>query len=293
MTNSALKRKRGDRKDAFLLRDADTMHLMFPFIYLNRTDCEALLEFSVDAEPISSYLEKLNADCGEYRYTLFHIVCAALAKTVTLRPKLNRFYAGFRYYQRHKLSIAFVAKKKFTDDGGEALVCLNVAPEDTLHSIHEHIASRVHRARKEDSGSSTDEAMRILLKLPMPIVRFAMFILRALDKKGWVPQPLIEGDTNYCSIFLTDIGSIHLDANYHHLSNWGTNSIFVVMGEKKPTPVLEEDGTPAVKEMLPISITLDERIADGYYYSGTLRLLRFLLKNPELLELEMNEPVEY
>lgn len=38
---------------------------------------------------------------------------------------------------------------------------------------------------------------------------------------------------------------------------------------------------------------IDERIADGYYYSKTVRLLRTLLENPELLELPLREAVEY
>ena len=42
-----------------------------------------------------------------------------------------------------------------------------------------------------------------------------------------------------------------------------------------------------------ISLTIDERIADGYYYSKTLQLLKHLLENPELLELPLNEKVEY
>ena len=39
--------------------------------------------------------------------------------------------------------------------------------------------------------------------------------------------------------------------------------------------------------------TIDERLADGYYYSKSVRLLKHLLQNPELLELPANTPVEY
>ena len=42
-----------------------------------------------------------------------------------------------------------------------------------------------------------------------------------------------------------------------------------------------------------IGLTIDERLADGYYYSKTMRLIRKLLENPELLELALNEEVEY
>ena len=36
-----------------------------------------------------------------------------------------------------------------------------------------------------------------------------------------------------------------------------------------------------------------KNIADGYYYSKTVRLLRKLLENPELLEKPLNERVDY
>ena len=54
-----------------------------------------------------------------------------------------------------------------------------------------------------------------------------------------------------------------------------------------------EDGTYQMKESIDIGLTIDERIADGYYYSKTVRLLRKLLENPELLELPLDEEVDY
>ena len=45
--------------------------------------------------------------------------------------------------------------------------------------------------------------------------------------------------------------------------------------------------------MIPLGITLDERIADGYYYSKSVRLLKHLLEHPEELEKPMKEEVIY
>ena len=42
-----------------------------------------------------------------------------------------------------------------------------------------------------------------------------------------------------------------------------------------------------------IGITLDERIADGYYYSKTIRLLHKILQNPEILDRPAKEEVDY
>ena len=100
-------------------------------------------------------------------------------------------------------------------------------------------------------------------------------------------------DPNYSTCFISNLGSIGLKAGYHHLCNWGTNSIFVVLGEKKLTPVYDNEGNMEMKETMDIGLTLDERIADGYYYSKTVKLVKYLLHNPELLETPAGEEVDY
>ena len=41
-----------------------------------------------------------------------------------------------------------------------------------------------------------------------------------------------------------------------------------------------------------IGLTIDERLADGYYYAKTIKLVKTLLENPELLELPLNEDIK-
>ena len=48
-----------------------------------------------------------------------------------------------------------------------------------------------------------------------------------------------------------------------------------------------------MRESVDLGLTIDERIADGYYYSRTVKLLRTLLENPELLEKPLSEEVDY
>ena len=91
---------------------------------------------------------------------------------------------------------------------------------------------------------------------------------------------------------LTNLGSIQLRAGYHHLTNWGTCSVFCAIGEAKKMPFYQEDGSVIVKDAVDIGLTIDERLADGYYYSRTVKLLKKLLENPELLDRPLREEVE-
>lgn len=294
--NKKRKRRRGDRYDGRLVRDLDTMHVLMPFLIPRRTDNEAVLNEVIDLTAIEAYLEKKNEGDPEFKYTFFHVICAAIAKTIALRPKMNRFYAGDRLYERDDITLSFVVKKKFSDDGEEVLAIVSVDKESDaspVEQIYQQVKKIVYSVRHANESDKTTDTMNIFIKLPRPILKLAMKFLRWLDYHGWYPKSFAKIDPYFSTVFISNLGSIKMRANYHHLTNWGTNSIFVVVGEKKPTPFYNEDGTVTMKNALELGITIDERIADGYYFANSLRLVRRLLAEPELLDLPIMSPVEY
>ena len=118
------KKRRGDRKDGRLLRELDSLHFITGIIYPNRCDNEAYVSERIDLTAMNAYLAEKNQTETEFPYTMFHLVVAALLKTITLRPKLNRFIVNSNFYQRNEVSAAFVVKKQFSDRGAEALAVL-------------------------------------------------------------------------------------------------------------------------------------------------------------------------
>ena len=65
-----------------------------------------------------------------------------------------------------------------------------------------------------------------------------------------------------------------------------------MVGEKHMQPFYNADGSVVVKPALNLGLTLDERIADGYYFSRTIQLLRHLLQHPELLDTKAKEALD-
>lgn len=286
------KRRHGDRRDGKWLRNLDPLHAFVPYLMPNRCDTEAYLTEQIDLSNIIDYINRKNADGREFKMTIFHVIAAAFVKTVTLRPSMNRFIQGRRLYQRNELSLAFVAKRRFADDEHEALLMMRFDENTTIDTVYERIKAEVTEARSGKVDNST-EKMDILNHLPRFMLRFVMSILRTLDFYGRVPLSLVKDDPDYSSIFMSNLGSIKLNSSYHHLNNWGTNSLFVVIGEKHKAPYYDDNGNVTMREALNIGITLDERIADGYYYAKTFKLLKHLLAHPELLELPAKEAVDY
>lgn len=289
-------RKPGDRKDGKLLRDLDSMHFICPIIYPNRCDNEAFISETIDLSALDAYLAKKNAPEGAasvdgYKYNLFQIIVTALLKTLTLRPKMNRFIANRNMYQRNQISAAFVVKKQFSDDGGEGLAIISSSPDDTIDSVHHAIYGQVTDNRGEKVDPST-KSMDIVNKLPRFISKTFVRFVCWLDRHGWVPQSMISSDPYYSSVLISNLGSIRLCSGYHHLTNWGTCSMFCTVGERKLRPFFHDDGTFDMRDSVDIGLTIDERIADGYYYSKSVRLLKTLLENPELLESPLSENVD-
>ena len=286
------KRRRGDRRDGKLLRELDSLHFITGIIYPNRCDNEAYISERIDLTAINAYLARKNETETDFPYTMFHLIVAALLKTITLRPKLNRFIVNSNFYQRNEISAAFVVKKQFSDKGAEALAFLHNKEDFTVEDVHEYIRSQVQECRSEKVDSST-ENMDILNKLPRWLGKAAVKFIMFLDKHGWVPKDMVATDPYYSSVVLSNLGSIKLKCGYHHLTNWGTCSLFCIIGEKKMSPFFDENGYVVIKETLDLGLTIDERLADGYYYSKSVRLLKYLLEHPEELEKPLKEEVRY
>jgi len=285
-------RKFGDRKDGKKLRDIHAMHIVMPLMYPNRCDNEAFISERIDLTNINAYLEKKNAGNPEYAYNLFQVMVTAVLKTITLRSKMNRFIANNTMYLRNEVSAAFTVKKIFTDNGAEALAQVHTKGTETIDDIHDEIFRQVSFCRSDKVDAGT-ESLNAVAAVPGFLIKLVGAGARFLDRHGWMPQSVIAGDPYYSSVVLTNLGSIKLHAGYHHLTNWGTTSVFCAIGEAKKRPFFAEDGSVQMRDSVDIGLTIDERIADGYYYSRTIQLLKKLLENPELLERPLTEEVEY
>lgn len=287
-----MKKRFGDRRDGTLLRDLDSMHVIMPIIYPNRCDNEAFISECVDLTNAAAWLEKQNANDPEYKYNLFQLIVTAMLKCITLRPKMNRFIANKNLYQRNYISASFVVKKQFSDESEEALAIVRSKGTDTVHTIHDEIFRQISFCRSDSVDKST-ESMDIVCKLPRFLVKAVANFTRVLDRHGKSPKSFVETDPYYSSVILTNLGSIKLHAGYHHLTNWGTTSVFCIVGERKMRPFYDDAGNMTMRDSVDIGLTVDERIADGYYYSKTVRLFRKLLEKPELLELPLDNEVDY
>lgn len=285
MADKPYKKRWGDKKDGRLIRgdELDTNHYVMPIVWPNRTDCEAFIAETIDLTEVDEFLKEKNKDRPTDKYALFPFLIAALGKLIINRPKMNRFYRNKRLYERYDVSVGFLVKKEMSDDGVEALAKVIIDPDDTLETVYQKVKKEVEFCRSEAIDKSSDD-LRILMKFPHFIGRMVLGVMKFIDNHGVVPKSVSESDIFFKSVAVTNLGSIRLNAGYHHLSNWGTNSFFVIIGEKKRRKFTDRDGNEVLRDSIELGLTIDERIADGYYFAKTIRLFKHYMKHPEELE---------
>lgn len=279
------KRRFGDRRDGRWVRQTPGLQAIMVHLMPNRTDCEVYLNDTIDATELVKYLEKRNVEITEYKTTIFHCAITALSRMIKERPLMNRFVQGRRVYERDEISLSFVCKRRFTDHAEEALMVLVPKETDTINEISRKIVGDVRETRKsEHSNGGIDSLLDTFAKLPRPLLMLVVRIVRWLDFWGLVPGFISEGDPNYTTLFCSNLGSIKCPSVYHHLNNYGTNSIMVTIGTLHKEEVLMPDGHKEIRDVVDIGATLDERIADGFYFARSLKLIKHIFANPELLE---------
>ncbi len=287
------KKNRKDRRDGYLVEEHDPMHMMMPYIMGGRADNEAVLCDVFDMTNIVKYMKEKN-ETAQYKYTYFHVILAALAKTVYLRPLMNRYTIGHRFYDRKDISFSFTAKNKFADDAAESLVIIKADDNDEsiAEQIHNKICAEVYKIKTEEIQDDTTNVMAFLTKIPRPLLKIVTKLLFTLDYYDKLPKVILDVDPYRTTAFVSNLGSINMDAEYHHLINWSTGSVFVLINKVKKMPFFNDDGTYEMKDAVKISFTIDERIADGFYFMKSLTIFKHLLENPELLDAPISTPID-
>ena len=285
------KRRWGDRRDGRWVREVTGLQCVMANLMPNRTDSEVCLSDKFDVTELVKYLDAKNASHPDFKTTLFHCILVAVAKMIRERPFLNRFIQGRRTYERDEITLSFVAKRRFADGADEALMVLTAKDEDTLDTVSQRIVGDIRETRKsEHSTGGVDAAVDAFAKIPRLLLMFAIRVIRWLDFWGLVPRALTDGDPNYTTVLLSNLGSIKCPAVYHHLNNYGTNSIMVTIGTLHKEELIMEDGTKQVRDVVDFCATLDERIADGFYFARSLKLIRYICAHPEMLDRPIGEP---
>lgn len=254
----------------------DAITALFPYLMPRRCDAEVSAKYDLDITKLTKWVDKHNESKKlKYKMTYFHALSAVLAKTVHYRPRLNRFVKNKKLYERYDISLAFVAKNKFSDNAEEKLVYLEIDKDDTALSLSRKMAIDVFEAKNNTQDDTLVNIIDKVTSLPNFLMNFIFGIVFFLDKRSLLPKSIYEGDSNHATLLLSNLGSINAGSCYHHLNEYGTNSIMITIGK-----IIKNNN----KTMVDMTFTFDERIADGFYFAKSIDVLKEFLDNPQILE---------
>ena len=278
------KKKFGDRRDARRVdKDIDPLFIIATRIVRSRADSDIYLYQKVDITDLVKYMGEEKKKSPDNYPTFFHIFCFALAKTMFLRPKLNRYIKNYKTYQRDLVSIGYVAKGGFEDSAREFLSNITMDKSYTLEMIKSELTNQVKKIRNSGEESGTDKLVSTIAKMPSPIVNIFGWALRFMDKHDWLPQDVCDSLIYYSSCIVSNIGVLQSDAVYHCIADFGTNSFMVMIGEIKEEYVFDDKGKPQKRSFVTFGVNVDQRLADGFYLIKSIKVFESILANPKLL----------
>jgi hypothetical protein len=253
---------------------------MMGFLMRGRNESAVYFEHRIDltrTQPWLAARRKPDAPASA-QPKLFHLILHALASVLHEREHLNRFTIGHRTYQRDGVFMSFAAKKAMSDDAPLATIKRRFARDESFDALVASLTGDIGEARS-DKPSHIDKELAVLLRLPAFLLLFLIGLLKRLYRWGLAPRSLVDTDPMYTSAFVANLGSIGIDAAYHHLYEHGNCPLFMTIGQVVDAPVVV-GGTLEVRPTVTLRFTYDERIEDGLYAAKTLKLLAERIADP-------------
>jgi len=264
------------RSDGVYLGKIHAYRKMMMYIMPTRNESVVYYDDYADASAIEAYLAAVKP---HFHADMTHMVVAAVSAALKHNPTMNRFVSGRRLYQRKGIWMTFAVKRQKLNRAAKlAAVKREIPPEQSFRTLCEGLQENI-TVERSDAVTYTDKEVNTLSRIPRPILRFGVQLLRTLDYYNILPWDFIKNDAMYTSVFTANLGSLGMKAGYHHLYEWGNCSMFAMVG-KAEDRVVVVDGQVVVKKMIPFRFTYDERVDDGLNAGHGIKTLIDVLENP-------------
>lgn len=278
------RRNSGDRHDGRRLRSLGGFFNLIPFIMPDRNDALVYFDQALEISSAERWFKRQRAD-GYKGMGMLYLIIAAYVRCVAAFPALNRFVVGRRVYAHEDIVVNMAVKRSLSSEAEETVIKVRFDPSDTVYDVYRKMNKAIEDARAAGDNNDTDSIADKLGKLPKPILRFVMFIIRVLDNIGLLPRKLLDASPFHGSMIITDLGSLGIGPVYHHIYNFGTLPVFISFGAKRKAYEITGEGKAAERRYVDARFAVDERIVDGYCLASAFKLMQQYISEPSLLEI--------
>ena len=279
----------GDRTDGRRIRTEPPMNQVSPYLMWTRCASMNLFEESFEITNMERYIRQKRRE-GMTSFGLMHVLLACYCRTLCRYPALNRFIAGQKIYSHgDDVQFCLTVKKEMTSTSPETVIKVHLKPTDTAEDVYNKLNKEIENVKNTPLDSSFDNLAHAFMLIPGLFLKFTVWLLRVLDYFGLLPKFLLELSPFHGSVFFTSMGSLGIPPIYHHLYDFGNLPVFCSFGCKRRALEIQEDGSVVQRKYLDFKFSLDERIADGFYYAAFFKHFKRILHHPEQLDLPPEE----
>ena len=268
------------RKDINITKDIPPFRKILNSLTPSRNAAIIYFTQTLDITNTEIWMQGYQESTGR-KINFLHLYVTIVGREFYKHPRLNRYVTGNRFYQRDGVTISVSAKKKKENGGKIVLLKLPVFAQDTVDAVQDRFLKMLGEGRDQEEIYQEKET-RLFSKLPGFVLRGALRLIRLLDKFHLLPGFFVDPDPLYSSIVVANLGSVGLDAAYHHLYEYGNCPFFAVIGKTYETVVVK-DGKTEIRKFVDIKYSFDERVEDGLACGYGLAALQRMIENPELL----------
>ena len=271
------------RVDGTRVKKEVPMYYLIPQFMTERNDAMNMTTVDIPIEPLRKYM---NAKRREgHHISHMALIMTAYTHLVGEYPSLNRFIANRRIYDHNDFSVSLVVLRPGGTGNDDTFAKLYLNPEDTIFDVQKKIDEYIEKntTGAEEDNNALDKWMGILCSLG-GLLDVAGWLLRFLDRHGWLPRALVDASPFHASLLITNLASIRTNHIYHHVYNFGTTSVSIAMGNMREVPKRGRDGSVELVRCMPLGVVMDERIASGHYCALAFARLKDMLTHPEQLE---------
>lgn len=264
------------RSDGEYLGKIHAYRKMLLYIMPTRNESVVYYDDHVVADELERYLAEVK---GRFHVDMTHAIVAAVAAGMRKTPSMNRFAVGRRLYQRKGVWVTFSMKRQKLNRAAKLSAVKREIPESqTFKELCDALNENI-KVERSDAVTYTDKEVGLLSRIPRPILKVGVSFLKLLDYYNILPADFIKNDAMYTSIFAANLGSLGMRAGFHHLYEWGTCPLFLMIG-KTEERVFAENGQVVVKRVIPLRFTYDERVDDGLNAGHGIKGVVDVLENP-------------
>lgn len=274
----------GDRSDGRRLRTLQPMAQVSPYIMVTRNTSTNFFTDAFEISHVERYIRQKRRE-GMTSFGLIHVLLACYVRALAKYPGLNRFVAGQKVYSRGEdVQFCMAIKKEMSTGSPETVIKVHLSPRDTAADVYRKLNAVVENVKSTPLDSTFDNTAGILTLIPGVLLKSVVWFLKTVDYFGGLPKFLLEVSPFHGSVFFTSMGSLGIPPIYHHLYDFGNLPVFGSFGCKRRAMEVQEDGSVVPRKYVDCKFTMDERIADGFYYATFFKYYKRLIARPEVLD---------